>query len=111
MLYFDPTPINFTLMLVLALGAWAIHSASKQRVDVNVPLIFYAVILVFNRLADKGLNVPLILAGIVMASLIRFEFLNKSFVKWISYIQMAILVMILWNGLVAIFGPALALRV
>ena len=111
MLYFDATPVNFTLMLVLALGVWAVHSASKQRVDVNVPLIFYAVILLFNRLADKGLNVPLILAGIVLASLVRFEFLNKGFIKWISFAQIGIIILILWNGLVAIFGPGLAPRV
>ena len=110
-MYFDPTPINFTLMLVLALGAWAVHSASKQRPDVNVPLVFYAVILLFNRMSDKGLNVPLILAGVILASLVRFEFLNKSMIKWISYLQIAVLAMILWNGLGAIFGGGLALRV
>jgi hydrogenase/urease accessory protein HupE len=111
MLYFDPTPVNFTLLLVLALGVWAVQSASKQRADVNVPLVFYAVILIFNRMADKGLNVPLILAGIVLASLVRFEFLSKFFIKWISYLQIAVLVLILWNGLGAIFGPSLALRI
>jgi uncharacterized membrane protein len=111
MIYFDATPTNFTLMLVLALGAWALHSASKQRTDVNVPLVFYAVILIFSRMSDKSLNMPLILAGVALASLIRFEFLNKSFVKWISYCEMFVLVLILWNGLVAIFGPGLALRI
>ena len=111
MFYFDPTPMNFTLMLVLAFGAWALQSAAKQRADVNVPLVFYAVILIFNRMSDKGLNVPLILAGIVLASLVRFEFLNKFFLKWITILQMVVLVMILWNGLVAIFGPGLALKV
>ena len=111
MVYFDPTPLNFTLMLVLALGCWAFQSAAKQRADVNVPLIFYAVILIFNRMSDKGLNVPLILVGVVLASLVRFEFLNKTLIKWISYLQMAILAMILWNGLVAIFGSGLSLKV
>lgn len=111
MLYFDATPINFTLMLVLALGCWAVESASKQRVDVNVPIVFYTVILVFNRLSDKGLSVPLILSGLALACLIRFEFLNKSFIKWITYLQIAVLILIIWNGLVAVFGPALAPRI
>ena len=111
MIYFDATPTNFTLMLVLALGGWALQSVSKQRSDVNVPLVFYAVILIFSRMSDKSLNIPLIFAGVVLASLVRFEFLNKSFVKWISYCQMVVLVMILWDGLVAIFGPGLALRI
>jgi hypothetical protein len=111
MLYFDATPINFTLMLVLALGCWAVHSASKQRVDVNVPIVFYTVILLFNRMADTGLNVPLILAGLALACLIRFEFLNKGFIKWISFAQIGVLIMILWNGLIAVFGPGLAPRI
>jgi len=111
MLYFDPTPINFTLMLVLALGAWAIHSASKQRPDANLPLIFYAIILIFNRLFDLQLDITLILGGIALAALIRFEFLSKTFIRWITYLEIAVLVMILWNGLGVIFGPGLSLRI
>ncbi len=110
-MYFDPTPINFTLLLVLALGVWAIHSASKQRPDANLPLIFYAVILIFNRLFESEMDVTLILGGIALASLVRFEFLNKAFIRWITYLEIAVMVMILWNGLGVIFGPGLALRI
>ena len=110
-MYFDPTPVNFTCMLVLCLGVWAIHSASKQRTDVNVPLVFYAVVLIFNRAFDSSFNVRLIFLGIALAAMIRFEFLNKFFIKWVSYVEMAVLVMIVWNGLQVIFGPQLALRI
>ncbi len=111
MLYFDPTPINFTTMLVLCLGIWAMSAVSKQRHDLNLPLIFYAVILIFNRMFDRGLDVRLILLGIALAALIRFEFLNKAFTKWISYTEIAVLVLIIWNGLGAVFGPQLALQI
>jgi hypothetical protein len=111
MIYFDPTPINFTTMLVLCLGVWAAHSASKQRADVNLPLIFYAILLIFNRMFDREMNITLILAGIALAALIRFEFLNKAMIKWISYLQIATIVLIIWNGLQLVFGPALALQI
>lgn len=111
MLYFDPTPINFTTMMVLALGVWAISAVSKQRSDLNLPLIFYAVLLIFNRMFDRGMDVRLMLLGIALASLVRFEFLNQAFTKWISYLQICVIVMILWNGLVTVFGPQLALQI
>ncbi len=111
MLYFDPTPINFTTMVMLCFGVWAVSSVSKQRPDVNLPLVFYAVLLIFNRMFERGMDVRLILLGIALASLIRFEFLSKGFLKWISYIQIAVLIMILWNGLAIVFGPELALQI
>jgi hypothetical protein len=110
-IYFDPTPINFTTMLVLCLGIWAMTAVSKQRHDLNLPLIFYAVLLIFNRIFDRGMDVPLILFGTALAALIRFEFLNKSFMKWISYLEMAVMVLIIWNGLGRVFGPQLALQI
>ncbi len=111
MLYFDPTPINFTTMLVLALGVWAMTAVSKARSDLNLPLIFYAVLLIFNRVFDRGMDVRLMLLGVALASLVRFEFLNSGFTKWISYLEMAVIIMILWNGLGTVFGPELALQI
>ena len=86
-------------------------AVSKKRHDLNLPLIFYAVILIFNRMFDRGLDVRLMLLGTALAALIRFEFLNVPFTKWISYIEMAVMVMVIWNGLVTVFGPQLALQI
>ena len=86
-------------------------AVAAQKTDHNLPLTFYFLTLAFNRFLDRGLNVDLLMIGAGVAALIRFEFLSKSFVKWFTYLEQALLVLIIWNFLQVIFGPAFRLRI
>jgi hypothetical protein len=98
-------------MLLVAFAAWTVRVILLRRVDHNLPLIFYFTIMAYNYAFSRGLDPRLILAGAALAALIRFEFLNPFMVKWISYAEAVVMVMIIWNCLQAVFGPGLALRI
>lgn len=109
-MYFEPTAVNFTTLLFIAFAVWAMTAVAARKTDQNLPLIFYFITLAFNRSVERGLNVDLILIAAAVAALIRFEFMNKAFVKWCSYLEQFLLVLIIWNFLQVIFGPAFKLR-
>ena len=110
-MHFDLTAANVTTLMVFALGVWAMFVASNQKSDANLPLIFYATLMGFNRWFELGIDMSIILVAIALAMLIRFEFLNKAFIKWITYTEMAVMAVLLWGCLVAMLGPGLALRI
>ena len=109
-MHFDPNAINFTTLVFIAFAIWTMTAIAVQKTDHNLPLTFYFITLAFNRSFERGLNVDLLMLGAGVAALIRFEFMNKNFVKWFSYLEQAILVCIIWNFLQVIFGPELRLR-
>ena len=78
-------------------------AVASQKTDHNLPLTFYFITLAFNRSFERGLNVDLLLIGAGVAALLRFEFLSKTFVKWFTYLEQVILVLIIWNFLQVIF--------
>ena len=85
-------------------------AVATRKPDHNLPLAFYFITLAFNRSFERGLHLDLLLLGAGVAALIRFEFMNESFVKWFSYLELFLLVLIIWNFLQVIFGPAMRLR-
>ena len=107
MLYFDPTAVNFTTMCFIALAVWTLTVIGGMKTQHNLPLTFYGLIWSFNSGFERGLNTSLILAGVFLALSVRFEFLNQTFTKWVSYAQFAVVLGIIWNCLIVIFGPAL----
>ena len=108
---FDPNAINFTTLVFIAFAIWTMTAVATKKTDHNLPLTFYFITLAFNRSFERGLNVDLLLLAAGVASLIRFEFMNKNFVKWFSYLEQALLICIIWNFLQVIFGPELRLRI
>lgn len=110
-MHFDPSPLNFTTLIFIAFAVWTMTAVASRKTDHNLPLIFYFITLAFNRFFERGLNVDLLLIAAAIASIIRFEFMSKQFVKWFSYFEQFLLVLIIWNMLQVIFGAELALRI
>jgi len=109
-LHFEPNAINFTTLIFIAFAVWTMTAVATQKTDHNLPLTFYFITMAFNRSFERGLNVDLLLIAAGVATLIRFEFMNKNFVKWFTYLEQVLLVAIIWNFLQVIFGPELHLR-
>ncbi len=94
---FRPTPLNVTTLLVIALGITASWALSRRRFDSNIPLFFYLVVLAFSNWSDRHVHEVLYAAGLVMALLLRFEFMNPPITR---------LVMVLEVGAVAAINVA-----
>jgi hypothetical protein len=108
---FFANALNFTSLMFIAFAVWTMTAVASRKTDHNLPLTFYFLTLAFNRWFERGLNVDLLLVGAAVAAIIRFEFLSKTFVKWFCYLELVLLVAIIWNILQAIFGPSLSLRI
>jgi len=96
-MYFDATPMNMTILLVVALAIIAIVLLSRGRYDSNVPLLYYSAALALSMLTDRGLPLILLYSGIAFALVLRFEFMGKGFTKFIGVansIAMALTVLV-----------------
>ena len=109
-MHFDANAINFTTLMFIAFAVWTMTAVATRKTDHNLPLTFYFITLAFDRFFERELNENLILVAAAVASLIRFEFLSTPFVKWFSYLEQLLLVLIIWNFLQVVFGPEFRLR-
>ncbi len=83
-MYFDATPMNMTILLVVALAIIAIALLMRGRYNSNVPLLYYSAALALTTLTDRGLSPMLLYSGIAFALILRFEFMGKGFTKFIG---------------------------
>ena len=103
-MYFDATPMNMTILLVVALAVIAIVLLSRGRYDSNLPLLYYSAALAVSVLTDRGLPLILLYSGIAFALVLRFEFMGKGFTKFIGIansIAMGLTVLVFLND---VFG-------
>jgi hypothetical protein len=108
-MYFDATPMNMTILLVVALAIIAIFLLSRGRYDSNVPLLYYSAALALSVMTDRGLPLILLYSGIAFALVLRFEFMGKGFTKFIGVansIAMSLTVLVFLND---VFGDGRAL--
>jgi hypothetical protein len=83
-MYFDATPMNMTILLVVTLAIIAIILLSRGRYDSNLPLLYYSAAMAMSVLTDRGLPLILLYSGIAFALVLRFEFMGKGFTKFIG---------------------------
>lgn len=88
---FQPTPTNVTSLLVISLGIIAVIVLSRRRFDSNLPLLFYLVVVAFGGWTDRQVNEMLYGAGLVLALLLRFEFMNPALTKFVLVLEMGAL--------------------
>jgi len=86
-MYFDATPMNMTILLVVTLAIIAIVLLSKGRYDSNLPLLYYSAALTLTVLSDRGLPTMMLYTGIAFALVLRFEFMGKGFTKFIGVVN------------------------
>ena len=86
-MYFDATPMNMTILLVVTLAIIAIILLSRGRYDSNLPLLYYSAALALSVLTDRGLPLILLYSGIAFALVLRFEFMGKGFTKFVGVVN------------------------
>lgn len=108
-MYFDATPLNMTTMLVVVLAVLALVMLLRGRYDSNMPLLFYGFTLVLISATDRTLNIYLLYPGLAFALVLRFEFMGKSFTKFIGFLNTFSISLIMVALLNQIFGDGKAL--
>jgi hypothetical protein len=104
----DANSTNITGLLVVCLALVAITFLLKRKYDSNMPLLFYFIALMFTNLSSMTVNPYLMIAGIALALVLRFEFMGQGFAKFIAYLTTGALGLIVYVFLVEIFGTGQA---
>jgi hypothetical protein len=84
-MYFDATPLNMTMLLIVALGVWALSSLYRGKYTSNLPLLFYAC--AFVMASTDGMNFYIMYIGLGLALVLRFEFMSKGFTKFVAFLS------------------------
>jgi hypothetical protein len=93
---FNPTSLNVTELLVVALAVVAAMSVMRKRYSSNLPLLFYFVLVMFGNMSDRAMNPYLLYAGLILAMFLRFEFMGGGFVKLVAFLNSASLVVMIF---------------
>jgi hypothetical protein len=86
---------QITLGLLILLGLFVIYTRFKNWLQSNVPIFFY--ILLFVYMQNDG-SVPfwLICAGFALALMLRFEFMNNGFTRFVKFMEVGALGVMLY---------------
>ena len=89
--------INLTALLVVALAILTVFFLLRKRYDSNLPLLFYFIAITFTNAFDRPVNPFIMYSGLVLALLLRFEFMGQAFTKLIAFFATGFLVMVIWS--------------
>jgi hypothetical protein len=93
---FNATPTNMTAILVVALAILTIIFLLRKRYESNLPLLFYFLAISFTNAVERPVNPFLMYSGLVMALVLRFEFMGKGPTKFVAFCATSLLVGIVW---------------
>jgi len=108
-MYFDATPMNMTILLVVALAIIAIFLLSRGRYDSKLPLLYYSAAMALTLMSDRGLPLMLLYSGIAFALVLRFEFMGKGFTKFVGVVNSLAIGLTVLVFLNDVFGDGRAL--
>jgi hypothetical protein len=89
--------VNLTAILVVALAVVTIIFLVRKRYDSNLPLLFYFIAITFTNAFDRPVNPYIVYTGLVLALVLRFEFMGKGFTKFVAFCATSFLVMVIWD--------------
>jgi hypothetical protein len=106
---FVATPFNLSTALLIAFACWVIFIRTKgNSTESNIPLFYYGVIVYYIIGYGDWTNLPplVVYITVVLALLLRFEFMNSGVTKFISVLECCGLACIVYFNLATIFGWA-----
>jgi len=95
---------NLTALLVACLAVLTVIFLLRKRYDSNLPLLFYFIAITFTSAVDRPLNPFVLYSGLVLALLLRFEFMGKGFTKFIAFFATSALAVIIWEMVSDVFA-------
>ena len=88
---FKDTPGGVTTLLFVAFALLVMYTRMRNWLDSNVPVIFYILMIIYvNTLSDR-LPPWVVYAGFGLGMILRFEFMNNKFTKFIKVIELCVL--------------------
>jgi len=93
--------------LMIAFALFVVYTRLQNWFDSNVPIFFYVALIFYGRSAgetDSKLPMWLILASFALGLTLRFEFMNPLFTKLVKFLELALLVVMMYLMVTAMMG-------
>ena len=102
----DTSPFTVSTMVLAAFACWIVYLRTKGNTESNIPLCYYAVIIYYVVGYGEFTTLPplLVYISLMLALMLRFEFMNKGFTKFISVLECCGIAGIIYFNLSTIFG-------
>lgn len=84
-------------MILMAATVLLAYMRPKMAPESNLPLLYFIALVVYQKMFQEVLNPYPIFAGVVCAGMIRFEFMNPRFVKYFRWIELVVLIYVVWS--------------
>ena len=94
---------SVTAILIIAFGVFVMYTQWKNWFDSNLAIIFYVVFFSFMKSIESGVPAWLIFAGFGLALVLRFEFMNTGFTRFIKYLELGTLGALLYISTMSLF--------
>ena len=96
---FKATPYTVTTALMVAFALFVIYVRTKNWLDSNIPLFFYVLMIGYMRAVDGIVPLWLMLAGLALTMLLRFEFMNPFLTKSVKFLEICALGGMIYLGM------------
>ena len=85
-----------TLGLLVLLGLFVAYTRFKNWLDSNIPIIFYIALIAYMQSTEGSVPFWLIGTGLVLALILRFEFMNNGFTRVVKFLELGALGVMLY---------------
>ena len=93
-----------TTLLVVTLAIITLVYLMRGRWDSNLPLLFYSAVFFLLASPDRSINPYLFYSGIVLALVLRFEFMGKGFTKFVGFLNISAISLVAVSFLDQVFS-------
>lgn len=100
---FTSTPLTVTTALLVAFAAFVIFIYVKNWLDSNIPIMFYVVTIAYMKAVEGTVPFWLSAAGLGLALMLRFEFMNASVTRFMKFLEICALAAIIYFSAGMIF--------
>lgn len=80
--------MNVVALLLIAFAVYVLYFLAKKRLDSNLPILFFIGLAIFVNFSGWTVDKYVFAGGLAMALMLRFEFLNNAFTRFVLLVEM-----------------------
>jgi hypothetical protein len=82
---------NVTIGVMFLMTAFTFFTRFRFRLDHNWPLVYYLAVVLFHQWVPGSINPWVLYVGVVLALLLRFEFMGGGFLTLMRAIELCVI--------------------
>ena len=98
-MHFRADNFSVTVILLIAFTVAMMVVRQKRGLLNNWPILYWILVVVFTLVRpEETFNYSIIFVGLAAAMLLRFEFMNETFVKIFRLIELVVFLYVIYRG-------------